>query len=61
MGVAIAAERSVHGARVDGVGSDAATFEEPAQLPHEHDDGELWDGENPNSIVSEVFQILKLI
>ena len=46
MRVAAGAEGSVHGAGMDGVRRDAATLEPAAQLPHEHDDGELWDGEN---------------
>ena len=46
MRVAAGAEGSVDGAGMDGVRRDATTLEPAAQLPHEHDDGELWDGEN---------------
>ena len=46
MRVAAGAEGSVDGAGMDGVRRYAATLEPSAQLPHEHDDGELWDGEN---------------
>ena len=46
LGVATAAEGSVHGAGMDGVRRDAAALEPSAQLPHEHDDGELGGGGN---------------
>ena len=46
LGVATGAEGSVHGAGMDGVRRDAAALEPSAQLPHEHNDGELGGGGN---------------